>query len=309
MPAATTDRPPLKLMPISADRAIRRERRVDGEPDRRRASIASVIAGAISNRDSSGMSGVTTRRRCRELPRQRDEPRLVDAGGMQPGGQQRRAMRMSWRLVHPRRAAGRAASDRDLALAARLACRGPRCGEARPASPPRGRRTTAVHVRTRDEPPRPPRAAKGGGRGRARTTRMLLLTGQMRGPDLPDLHMKPLIIAIDGPSGAGKGTVARAIASALGYRHVDSGAMYRAVGWKALRDGVPLDDEDGVAALARRVAHRRHSATRDDRRRSTSRARSARRRSIAPRPRSRGCRGARRARRASARSSAPAAAS
>src|SRR5216684_2896705 len=57
----------------------------------------------------------------------------------------------------------------------------------------------------------------------------------------------PLIIAIDGPSGAGKGTVARAVAAALGYRHVDSGAMYRAVGWKASRDGVPLDDEAAVA--------------------------------------------------------------
>jgi CMP/dCMP kinase len=62
--------------------------------------------------------------------------------------------------------------------------------------------------------------------------------------------MKPLIIAIDGPSGAGKGTVARAIATTLGYRHVDSGAMYRAVGWKALRDGLPLDDDVAVAALA-----------------------------------------------------------
>jgi cytidylate kinase len=62
--------------------------------------------------------------------------------------------------------------------------------------------------------------------------------------------MKPLIIAIDGPSGAGKGTVARAIASALGYRHVDSGAMYRAVGWKALREGVHLEDEAAVAGLA-----------------------------------------------------------
>jgi CMP/dCMP kinase len=62
--------------------------------------------------------------------------------------------------------------------------------------------------------------------------------------------MKPLIIAIDGPSGAGKGTVARAIATRLGYRHVDSGAMYRAVGWKALRDGLPLDDDVAVAALA-----------------------------------------------------------
>lgn len=64
--------------------------------------------------------------------------------------------------------------------------------------------------------------------------------------------MKPLVIAIDGPSGAGKGTVARAVAAELGYRHVDSGAMYRAVGWKALRDGVPFEDEAAVAALAER---------------------------------------------------------
>jgi len=62
--------------------------------------------------------------------------------------------------------------------------------------------------------------------------------------------MRPLVIAIDGPSGAGKGTVARAIAAALGYRHVDSGAMYRAVAWKAQRDGVALDDETAVASLA-----------------------------------------------------------
>ena len=62
--------------------------------------------------------------------------------------------------------------------------------------------------------------------------------------------MKPLIIAIDGPSGVGKGTVARALAIELGYRHVDSGAMYRAVGWKAIRDGVPLEAEAAVAALA-----------------------------------------------------------
>ena len=64
--------------------------------------------------------------------------------------------------------------------------------------------------------------------------------------------MKPLIIAIDGPSGAGKGTVARAIASELGYRHVDSGAMYRALAWKALVEEVALDDDAAVAALAAR---------------------------------------------------------
>ncbi|MFN7914727.1 MAG: (d)CMP kinase [Vicinamibacterales bacterium] len=62
--------------------------------------------------------------------------------------------------------------------------------------------------------------------------------------------MRKLIIAIDGPSGVGKGTVARAIASELGYRHVDSGAMYRAVGWKAIQQQVPLDREDLLTALA-----------------------------------------------------------
>jgi cytidylate kinase len=63
---------------------------------------------------------------------------------------------------------------------------------------------------------------------------------------------RKLVIAIDGPSGVGKGTVARAIAAELGYRHIDSGAMYRAVAWKALREGVALDDDERAAALAER---------------------------------------------------------
>ena len=62
-----------------------------------------------------------------------------------------------------------------------------------------------------------------------------------------------LIIAIDGPSGAGKGTVARSISQALGYRHIDTGAMYRAVGWKARFEHLSLDDESAVADLAERA--------------------------------------------------------
>ena len=64
---------------------------------------------------------------------------------------------------------------------------------------------------------------------------------------------KRLIIAIDGPSGAGKGTVARAVAARLGYRHIDTGAMYRALAWKALHDGVDLADEAAAAALGERA--------------------------------------------------------
>ena len=65
---------------------------------------------------------------------------------------------------------------------------------------------------------------------------------------------RALVIAIDGPSGAGKGTIARALASRLGYRHVDTGAMYRAVAWQAGHAGVDLHDEAGVAAVAASAA-------------------------------------------------------
>ncbi len=59
-----------------------------------------------------------------------------------------------------------------------------------------------------------------------------------------------LVIAIDGPSGVGKGTIARAVAAALGYRHVDTGAMYRGVAWKAGREAASLDDEAAVTRIA-----------------------------------------------------------
>jgi len=59
-----------------------------------------------------------------------------------------------------------------------------------------------------------------------------------------------LIVTIDGPSAVGKGTVAKAVAEALGYRHVDTGVMYRAVGWKAASLGLSFDDEPSLAHLA-----------------------------------------------------------
>lgn len=63
--------------------------------------------------------------------------------------------------------------------------------------------------------------------------------------------MRPIVVAVDGPAGAGKSTASRALARRLGYAYVDSGAMYRAVGVLAAERGVALDDD---AALARLVA-------------------------------------------------------
>ena len=62
------------------------------------------------------------------------------------------------------------------------------------------------------------------------------------------------VIAIDGPAGSGKSTIARLLAARLGFVYLDTGAMYRALAYMALRDGVALDDEATLVALTR-TAH------------------------------------------------------
>jgi CMP/dCMP kinase len=62
------------------------------------------------------------------------------------------------------------------------------------------------------------------------------------------------VIAIDGPAGSGKSTLAKLLAQRLGYAHLDTGAMYRAIAYLALRDGVALDD----APVLARLAHEAH---------------------------------------------------
>ena len=61
------------------------------------------------------------------------------------------------------------------------------------------------------------------------------------------------VITIDGPSGSGKGTIARNVASRLGWHLLDSGALYRLVALAATRHGMPLDDADKLAAVARNL--------------------------------------------------------
>ncbi len=61
------------------------------------------------------------------------------------------------------------------------------------------------------------------------------------------------VIAIDGPSASGKGTVAERVAAALGFRYLDSGALYRLATLQALRRGAPLEDAEALAAIARNL--------------------------------------------------------
>ena len=87
-----------------------------------------------------------------------------------------------------------------------------------------------------------------------------------------------MIIAIDGPSGAGKSTVSKAVARRLDFSCLDTGAMYRCVAWKALDEGVSLDDAEALA----RIAHDNDIAFTHEAGDPTSPTPSARRKSTAP---------------------------
>lgn len=75
---------------------------------------------------------------------------------------------------------------------------------------------------------------------------------------------KPQTIAIDGPAAAGKSTVGKAVAEWLGYRYLDTGAMYRAVTWIALQRRVRIEDEAAVTALAETIDIDITAPTNDD---------------------------------------------
>ena len=74
----------------------------------------------------------------------------------------------------------------------------------------------------------------------------------------------PLTIALDGPAAAGKSTIGALLASKLGYVYFDTGVMYRAVTWVALKQGIPIDDESAVTCLAERLCIEVTRPTRDD---------------------------------------------
>jgi cytidylate kinase len=67
------------------------------------------------------------------------------------------------------------------------------------------------------------------------------------------LREEPLVIAIDGPAGVGKSTVAKQLAARLGYQYLDTGALYRAVAWKVRQTGVSASDHAAVDGLLARM--------------------------------------------------------
>src|SRR5690606_37106954 len=71
---------------------------------------------------------------------------------------------------------------------------------------------------------------------------------------MPAERRHPVVIAVDGPAGSGKGTLARRLAAHLGYAHLDTGLLYRAVGMSLLRAGRDPDDAGAAAAAARALS-------------------------------------------------------
>ncbi len=67
------------------------------------------------------------------------------------------------------------------------------------------------------------------------------------------MDAEALVLTIDGPSGSGKGTISRIVAGRLGWHYLDSGALYRVIGYAAQRDRADLNDHAGLALLARRT--------------------------------------------------------
>lgn len=70
---------------------------------------------------------------------------------------------------------------------------------------------------------------------------------------MPTKLKKPVIVAIDGPAGSGKSTVARIVAKELGIPYIDTGAMYRAVTFKAMKEGVPMSDPESLIKVAKKA--------------------------------------------------------
>ena len=64
---------------------------------------------------------------------------------------------------------------------------------------------------------------------------------------------KTVVVAVDGPAASGKSTVSRALAKMMGYNYVDTGAMYRGITWKALEEGIDVDDTIAVVAMMHRI--------------------------------------------------------
>ncbi|MEK7872039.1 MAG: (d)CMP kinase [Nitrospirota bacterium] len=62
-----------------------------------------------------------------------------------------------------------------------------------------------------------------------------------------------IIVTIDGPSAAGKSSVARLLARRLGFLYLDSGALYRAIGWKALKEGISIEDNEGIERICKKI--------------------------------------------------------